>query len=76
MRKPFGIALDDLLVIEADPTLAFPNARGDTFVALPKTSPLTMGLVPTDEARDVTGVIGLHYAGGTVKFRKVQIRRL
>jgi hypothetical protein len=30
----------------------------------------------TDEARDVDGVIGLQYAGGTVKFRKVQIRRL
>ena len=45
--EPFGIALDDLLVIEGDPTLAFPNARGDTFVALPKTSPITTGLVPT-----------------------------
>ena len=30
----------------------------------------------TDEARDVDGVIGLQYAGGTVKFRKLQIRRL
>lgn len=30
----------------------------------------------TDEAREVDGVIGLQYAGGTVKFRKLQIRRL
>jgi hypothetical protein len=30
----------------------------------------------TDEARVVDGVIGLQYAGGTVKFRKVQVRRL
>lgn len=30
----------------------------------------------TDEARNVDGVIGLQYAGGTVKFRKLQIRRL
>jgi len=30
----------------------------------------------TDEARVVDGVIGLQYAGGTVKFRKLQIRRL
>lgn len=54
---PFGIAFDDLLVIEADPTLAFPNARGDTFVALPKASPLTTGLVPTDEMRDVPRIV-------------------
>ncbi len=55
--EPFGIALDDLLVIEADPTLAFPNARGDTFVATPKASPITTGLVPTDEMRDVPKVV-------------------
>ncbi|WP_201964560.1 3-keto-disaccharide hydrolase [Ramlibacter ginsenosidimutans] len=30
----------------------------------------------TDEAREVDGVIGLQYAGGTVKFRKLQIKRL
>jgi hypothetical protein len=30
----------------------------------------------TDQARDVDGVIGLQYAGGVVKFRKLQIRRL
>ncbi len=55
--EPFGIALDDLLVIEGDPTLAFPNARGDTFVALPKANPITTGLVPTDEMRDVPKVV-------------------
>lgn len=30
----------------------------------------------TSEARDNAGVIGLQYAGGTVKFRKLQIRPL
>lgn len=30
----------------------------------------------TTEARDNAGVIGLQYAGGTVKFRKLQIRAL
>jgi len=55
--EPFGIALDDLLVIEGDPTLAFPNARGDTFVAIPKTNPITTGLVPTDDMRDVPKVV-------------------
>jgi hypothetical protein len=30
----------------------------------------------TDEAHDADGVIGLQYAGGTVKFRKLQIKRL
>jgi hypothetical protein len=54
---PFGIGLDDLLVIEADPTLAFPNAHGDTFVATAKTDPITTGLVPTDEMRDVPKVV-------------------
>ena len=55
--EPFGIALDDLLVIEAEPTLAVPESRGDTFVVVPKTSPLTMGLVPSDELRDVPKVV-------------------
>ncbi|MGV3569668.1 MAG: 3-keto-disaccharide hydrolase [Ramlibacter sp.] len=30
----------------------------------------------TDEARDAAGVIGLQYAGGVVKYRKLQIRPL
>jgi len=55
--EPFGIALDDLLVIEGEPTLAFPNARGDTFVAIPKASIMTTGLVPSDEVRDVPKVV-------------------
>jgi hypothetical protein len=55
--EPFGIVLDNLLVIEADPTLAFPSARGDTFVAVPKVSPLTTGLVPSDEMRDVPKIV-------------------
>jgi hypothetical protein len=30
----------------------------------------------THEARETNGVIGLQYAGGVVKFRKLQIRPL
>lgn len=30
----------------------------------------------TNEARDVAGIIGLQYAGGVVKFRKLQVRPL
>ena len=30
----------------------------------------------TDEAREVSGVIGLQYAGGVVKYRKVQVKPL
>jgi hypothetical protein len=30
----------------------------------------------TDEARDAAGIIGLQYAGGVVKFRKVQVKPL
>jgi hypothetical protein len=30
----------------------------------------------TNEARDAGGIVGLQYAGGTVKFRKLQIRPL
>jgi ABC-type uncharacterized transport system len=55
--EPFGIGLEDLLVIEGDPTLAFSGSRGDAFVALPKTTPLTLGLVPTDDFRDVPKMV-------------------
>ena len=30
----------------------------------------------TNEARDVAGIIGLQYAGGTIKFRKLQVKPL
>jgi hypothetical protein len=30
----------------------------------------------TSQARDTSGVIGLQYAGGVVKFRKLQIKPL
>jgi len=55
--EPFGIALEDKLVIESDPSLAFPNSRGDTFVAAARANPITAGLVPTDELRDVPRVV-------------------
>jgi len=55
--EPFGVGLEDRLVIEGDATLAFPNSRGDTFVASAKGSPITTGLVPTDEMRDVPHIV-------------------
>jgi hypothetical protein len=55
--EPFGIRPTDLLVIEADPTLALPNTRGDTFVALAKPSVITTGLVSSSEMRDVPKIV-------------------
>jgi hypothetical protein len=33
-----------------------------------------MKTAETNEARDINGVIGLQYAGGVVKFRKLQVK--
>jgi hypothetical protein len=43
--SPFGIALDDDLVFELDPTRAIPNTRGIRFIAEGKEHPVTAGLV-------------------------------
>lgn len=55
--RPFGIALDDDLVVEEDGDLAFPGAGGIRFVALPKQQPLMAGLVRTDSSREVPRVV-------------------
>lgn len=43
--SPFGIGLDDALVIERDPDAAFPGGGGMRFVARVKDQPITHGLV-------------------------------
>jgi hypothetical protein len=46
--SPFGIALDDDLVFEVDPTHALPDSRGIRFFATAKAHPVTAGLVHDD----------------------------
>jgi hypothetical protein len=58
---PFGIALDEDLVIENDEQLSFPGAGGIRFVALPRPHAITAALVKTDEQRDVPRVV-MHFS--------------
>ena len=58
---PFGIALDDDLVIEEDPELSFPGAGGIRFVTQPQPHALTAALVKGDDKRDVPRIV-LHFA--------------
>jgi hypothetical protein len=57
---PFGIALDDDLVIEEDPELSFPGTGGIRFVAQPRPHGVTAALTG-DDKRDVPRVV-LHFA--------------
>jgi hypothetical protein len=59
--EPFGIALDDTLVIEKDEEVAFPGAGGIRFVAEPRAHAVTGGLVRGDGQRDPPRVV-LHFA--------------
>lgn len=52
LLAPFGVALDEDVVVEEDPGLAFPRTGGLRFVAIPKEHPITAALVKTDN-RDV-----------------------
>lgn len=54
---PFGVALDDDVVLELDPDLAFPGEAGSRFVAIPKQHPITAGLVKGEESREVPRVV-------------------
>jgi len=47
--SPFGIALDDDLVIEEEADAVFPNSGGIRFVARARPHALTAGLVPDDK---------------------------
>lgn len=50
---PFGIALDEDLVVEEDPELSFPGTGGIRFVAQARPHALTAALVRGDDKRDV-----------------------
>jgi len=54
---PFGIALDDDVVLERDADLAFPGDAGSRFVAIPKPHPITGGLVKADEKAEVPRIV-------------------
>lgn len=55
--SPFGIALDDDLVIEEDPELSFPKTGGIRFVAQPRPHALTAALVKGDDKREVPRIV-------------------
>ncbi len=48
---PFGIALEDALVIETDPERVFPDSRGIRFLAEAKPHAVTAALVPSGSGR-------------------------
>jgi hypothetical protein len=54
---PFGIALDDDLVIEEDPDLSFPGAGGIQFVVQPKPHAVTAALVKGDNKKEMPRVV-------------------
>jgi hypothetical protein len=58
---PFGIALDEDLVIEEEPELAFPGTGGIRFVVQPRPHALTAALVKGDDKRDTPRTV-LHFA--------------
>lgn len=58
---PFGIALDDDLVIEEDPQVSFPGTGGLRFVAEPRPHALTAALVRGDDKRDTPRIV-MHFA--------------
>lgn len=57
---PFGVALDEDLVIEADEERAFAGQGGIRFVAEPKPHPVTASLVKGEGQREVPRVV-LHF---------------
>ena len=58
---PFGMALDDDLVIEEDPDTSFPGTGGIRFIAEPRPHALTAGLVKGDDKRDTPRTV-VHFA--------------
>jgi hypothetical protein len=58
---PFGIALDEDLVVEEDPEASFPGTGGIQFVAQVRQHAITSALVRGDEKRDAPRVV-FHFA--------------
>lgn len=54
---PFGIALDEDLVLERDAELSFPQGGGMRFIAGAEPHPVTTGLVKSDGRREVPRVV-------------------
>jgi hypothetical protein len=54
---PFGIALDEDLVLELDPDFALPGSDNSRFVVIPRKHDITNGLVKEDTAKDVPRVL-------------------
>lgn len=59
--SPFGIALDEDLVIEEDPELSFPGTGGIRFVAQPRPHAVTAALVRGDDGRESPRTL-IHFA--------------
>jgi hypothetical protein len=58
---PFGIALDEDLVVEEDPESSFPGSGGIRFVAVARQHAITSALVRADEKRDAPRIV-FHFA--------------
>ncbi len=58
---PFGIVLDEDLVIEEDPELSFPGAGGIRFVVDPRPHAVTAALAKGDDKRDTPRTV-IHFA--------------
>ena len=59
---PFGIALEEALIVETDPQFALPKMHGDQFIVSPKMHPVTAALVHGEGAapRDPPRVVVYH----------------
>lgn len=55
--SPFGIALDDDVVVEEDAEASFPGSGGMRFVAQPRPHALTTALVKGDSQHDVPRIV-------------------
>lgn len=54
---PFGIALDDDLIVEDDPDLAFPGSAGSRFAAQARTHAVTAALVRSEAVAQANAVV-------------------
>ena len=60
--SPFGIALQDALIVETDPQFSLPKMHGDQYIVTPRTHPVTAALVRSEGAapRDPPRVVVYH----------------
>ena len=55
--EPFGIELQETLVVETEPELVFPNTGGTRFVGIPKQHPVTAGLVKQEARQELPRIV-------------------